>query len=40
MSKIKSYWLMKSEPDAYSIDDLEREYSALQGKVRDLREYL
>lgn len=25
MAKKKQYWLMKSEPDAYSIDDLERD---------------
>jgi len=25
MAKQKQYWLMKSEPDAYSIDDLERD---------------
>lgn len=25
MAKSKNYWLMKSEPDAYSIDDLERD---------------
>ncbi|MCC5847598.1 MAG: EVE domain-containing protein [Verrucomicrobia bacterium] len=25
MAKKKHYWLMKSEPDAYSIDDLERD---------------
>ena len=24
MTKIKSYWLMKSEPDEVSIDDLEK----------------
>lgn len=25
MANTKNYWLMKSEPDAYSIDDLERD---------------
>ena len=24
MSRPKRYWMMKSEPDAFSIDDLER----------------
>ena len=24
MSKPKRYWMMKSEPDAFGIDDLER----------------
>ena len=28
MSKPKRYWMMKSEPDAFGIDDLEREYPA------------
>ena len=29
------YWLMKSEPDAYSIDDLEREGSTYWEDVRN-----
>jgi predicted RNA-binding protein with PUA-like domain len=31
----KRYWLMKSEPDAYSIDDLERDGSAPWTGVRN-----
>lgn len=30
----KSYWLMKSEPDVYSIDDLERDGSTMWDGVR------
>lgn len=31
----KSYWLMKSEPDTYSIDDLERDGETLWDGVRN-----
>ncbi len=30
-----NYWLMKSEPDAYSIDDLEREKETLWDGIRN-----
>lgn len=35
MSKIKSYWLMKSEPDAYSWDDLVAEGEGTWDGVRN-----
>ncbi len=37
MSKAKpgSYWLMKSEPDAYSIDDLERDGKTFWDGIRN-----
>ena len=31
------YWLMKSEPEAYSIDDLEREHEACWDGVRNYK---
>lgn len=37
MTKIKSYWLMKSEPDAYSYDDLVREGEGTWDGVRNHR---
>lgn len=37
MSKIKSYWLMKSEPDAYSWDDLVAEGEGTWDGVRNYR---
>ncbi len=33
----KQYWLMKSEPDAYSIDDLERDGSTHWDGVRNYK---
>jgi predicted RNA-binding protein with PUA-like domain len=33
----KSYWLMKSEPDVYSIDDLERDGSTSWEGVRNYK---
>ena len=33
----KSYWLMKSEPDVYSIDDLERDGSTFWDGVRNYK---
>lgn len=33
----KRYWLMKSEPDVYSIDDLRRDGSTLWDGVRNYR---
>jgi len=33
----KQYWLMKSEPDTYSIDDLERDGSTLWDGVRNYK---
>ena len=33
----KSYWLMKSEPDAYSIDDLRRDGSTHWDGVRNFK---
>ncbi len=33
--KEPSYWLMKSEPDAYSIDDLEREKETIWDGIRN-----
>ena len=33
----KQYWLMKSEPDVYSIDDLEREGSTCWEGVRNYK---
>jgi predicted RNA-binding protein with PUA-like domain len=33
----KSYWLMKSEPDTYSIDDLERDGSTHWDGVRNFK---
>lgn len=33
----KQYWLMKSEPDVYSIDDLERDGSTLWDGVRNYK---
>ena len=33
----KQYWLMKSEPDVFSIDDLEREGSTLWDGIRNYR---
>ena len=33
----KRYWLMKSEPGAYSIDDLERDSSTLWDGVRNYK---
>jgi len=33
----KQYWLMKSEPGAYSIDDLERDSSTLWDGVRNYK---
>jgi predicted RNA-binding protein with PUA-like domain len=33
----KQYWLMKSEPDAYSIDDLERDGSTCWEGVRNYK---
>lgn len=35
MSKVKSYWLMKSEPDCYSWDDLNREGEGTWDGVRN-----
>ena len=35
MTKIKSYWLMKSEPDVYSWDDLLREGEGTWDGVRN-----
>lgn len=32
---MKKYWLMKSEPDAYSIDDLKKEKKSLWDGVRN-----
>lgn len=37
MSKVKSYWLMKSEPDAYSWDDLVAEGEGTWDGVRNYR---
>mgnify|MGYP001765235835 CR=1 FL=1 len=37
MSKIKSYWLMKSEPDVYSWDDLVAEGEGTWDGVRNYR---
>lgn len=37
MSKIKSYWLMKSEPDVYSWDDLLAEGEGTWDGVRNYR---
>ena len=37
MTKIKSYWLMKSEPDAYSWDDLVAEGEGTWDGVRNHR---
>lgn len=37
MTKIKSYWLMKSEPDAYSYDDLVKEGEGTWDGVRNHR---
>ncbi len=33
----KQYWLVKSEPDAYSIDDLERDGSTMWDGVRNYK---
>ena len=33
----KQYWLMKSEPDVYSIDDLERDGSTYWDGVRNYK---
>ncbi len=33
----RQYWLMKSEPDVYSIDDLERDGSTMWDGVRNYR---
>lgn len=35
MSTLPAHWLMKSEPEAYSIDDLEREGSTLWDGIRN-----
>jgi predicted RNA-binding protein with PUA-like domain len=35
MAKARNYWLMKSEPDVYSIDDLERESTGTWEGVRN-----
>ncbi len=35
MSRKRQYWLMKSEPDAYSIDDLERDGSEPWDGIRN-----
>jgi len=35
MSSFPTHWLMKSEPDAYSIDDLAREGSTLWDGIRN-----
>tara|TARA_Y100000589_G_scaffold88268_1_gene82499 strand:- start:5420 stop:5887 length:468 start_codon:yes stop_codon:yes gene_type:complete len=35
LNKEPSYWLMKSEPDAYSIDDLEREKETIWDGIRN-----
>lgn len=35
MAKRKQYWLMKSEPDAYSIDDLQKEGKTLWDGIRN-----
>ena len=35
MAKAKNYWLMKSEPDEYSIDDLERDGTTHWDGVRN-----
>ena len=37
MSNVKSYWLMKSEPDAYSWDDLVAEGEGTWDGVRNYR---
>ena len=37
MTKIKSYWLMKSEPDVYSWDDLVTEGEGTWDGVRNYR---
>jgi predicted RNA-binding protein with PUA-like domain len=37
MSDAKRYWLMKSEPGTYSIDDLERDGSTRWDGVRNFR---
>ena len=34
-SKTKQYWLMKSEPDAYSIDQLKKDKTTLWSGVRN-----
>ena len=35
LNKEPSYWLMKSEPEAYSIDDLEREKETIWDGIRN-----
>jgi predicted RNA-binding protein with PUA-like domain len=35
VSTLPAHWLMKSEPEAYSIDDLEREGSTLWDGIRN-----
>lgn len=35
MARKRNYWLFKSEPDAYSIDDLERDGTTLWDGVRN-----
>ena len=35
LKKEPNYWLMKSEPDAYSIDDLEREKETIWDGIRN-----
>lgn len=37
MAAKKNYWLMKSEPDVYSIDDLKKEKSAYWDGVRNFQ---
>jgi len=37
MAAKKNYWLMKSEPDVYSIDDLKKEKSAYWDGVRNFK---
>lgn len=35
MNKIKKFWIMKSESDCYSIDDLKKDKSTSWGGVRN-----
>ncbi|HXV61481.1 MAG TPA: EVE domain-containing protein, partial [Vicinamibacteria bacterium] len=37
MGSSKSYWLMKSEPDVFGIDDLERDGTTHWDGVRNFR---
>ena len=37
MAASKNYWLMKSEPDVYSIDDLKKEKSTYWNGVRNFK---